>query len=277
MGLSIVVKGADFSALGLGNINLAEMYITNSGITSATHKAAIRAFYASFRQAGFITKFGVARLFYAGTALADSLNLVNPQLSTAAYQATYLNDSPTFHTSAGWSPNAAALHCAVSNFPVNGDINGFHLHAWNTTPEADTTRYLLAANANATGNNFSTTLSRKNQTQTRGQITPYTGISSISAPNGYDPNKTGLLSASRQSGGIYKLYDNAAIINSSVQSNTWSTSGATIMLEGSIDRTVATVYTACTFRFLGYGFSTWTDADETALNAMITAFNAAIA
>ncbi|MDR6195188.1 hypothetical protein [Siphonobacter sp. SORGH_AS_0500] len=271
MGFQLVDKTASFPN-DLGNVNLSETFIKTASITDEKFKTAYRNFYTSFKKAGFFQKFAVARLAGAG-AVADSLNLVNPVLGPAAYQATFVNDKPEYHTSAGWTPNKAAGSYARSNFLMKGDLTNFHMHVWNTGPEDSTTtenRFLLSAQSTQ---NFYVALQRNDQNRTRAAIGSYSSINYMTT-NAIPVTRLGLLSASRN-GSVGKMYDaGVAIVNSTI-TDTPVLSGTVEMLEGSIGSSAN--ISSATFRFWGYGFSSWSDTDEITLRDMIAAFNAAIA
>ena len=279
MGIQIIAKNADFSALGLGNVNLSEIFIATAGITNETQKTALRTFYNSFKSAGFYKKFAVARLYFTGTSLGDSLNLLNPVLGVSAKQATFISDSAGRHTTAGWSPDGATGHYAISNFALLGDLTHFHLHAWTTNQEDQTStanRFIMGSTAASGSNNHLVTLQRNGQNGARSAIGASTGNVPLKS-NAASIAGVGLLSSARQ-GGSQKLYANGAVLTTTTALvNAPITDGTSIFREGASDTSNASLFTQCTLRFLGYGFADWTDADEVALNAMITAFNTALA
>lgn len=281
-GIEIIISGADFSGLGLGNVNLSERYIAVAGITNETQKTAIRNFYNTLKNVGLLSKLQVARLFFAGTSLADSINLINPSLDYSTYRATYMNDNPSYHTLAGWTPLGSASHYANSNFPINSsvgaNIESFHMHVWNATPQAtdNSNKFMLGTQANTASENFFIALQRRGQGVTRGAITPYSSINFLQSSAGYDLTKTGLLSMSKQ-GSLEKLYDDATLIASRTRTVTWTTNGNSKIYEGCLDFGSTANYADCTIRFIGYGFSNWTELDEVNLNNAIKAFNLALA
>ncbi|WP_428657586.1 hypothetical protein [Runella sp.] len=276
-GIRIINKDANYSALGLGNVNKSEIYISTINLTNTTQRTAIRALYNSLKTTGLDKKFKVFRLFYAGTSLADSINLMNPVTGVAANQATYVSDNASYHTASGWTPNGAAGHYAISNYLLNEDINKVHFHAWNSTTPSNSNSFLLAQQANATGNAFYIALQRKGSGPfAKGAITPYSSVFNLNAPSGYDTH-TGLLSVARQAGGIMKLYDDAVEVISATRADTWSMNNTSMLLEGTIGSSATTNYADCTLRFLGWGSSEWTTTDEVNLNTILKAFYLAIA
>jgi hypothetical protein len=277
MGLILTVKGANFSGLGLGNVSPAAQYINSAGLTSPVHISAIKAFYTSFKQAGFLQKFGVARLYFAGTSLADSINLINPTTGNAASQATFTADNASYHAAGGWTPNRAAGSYASSNFKLVGDLKYFHAHAWTMTPETQgggNNYFILGSQDNTAGNSHFVVLQRNGQGNRRGAVSTYSDITTVQG-NG-SPAATGLLSVARN-GNAVKLYDGGVTAGSATDNDTPVLNGTALMYEGNFVGYEATNATACTLRFVGYGFSAWTDADELALKNMIAAFNAAVA
>lgn len=278
MGFQITIKGADFSSKGLGNINISEKYIALLGITDSTKKNAIRVFYKDLKDAGLNGKIGYARLFFAGNSLGDSINLMNPVANISANMATYYADNAAYHATTGWSTSKATGHFAKSNFPISGSLNNLHLHAYNSST-SDAESYLLGSQSNTVGvNQFFVGLQRKASGFTRGYIGiyPIETAGWAAAPTGYDTNKTGLLSISRQSN-VQKLYDAGVVIATNTRTDTPIVNGTSSLWEGAlIDYAASTTTFNGTFRFVAAGFSTWTDADEIALNTALTKFLASI-
>lgn len=272
--LTIILEDEVFAGSDLGNVNLSEQYLLATGRTDRT---AVRNFVTAFEAAGFLSKFGVARLFGGGSSLSDSINLINPVANASANQAAFQNDNASYHTTTGWKPNATALHYARGNFFISGDLTHFHIHAYNTTPEeqgSTVNRFLAGFAANATGNNIQISLQRNGQNFMRGSVGAFTGASVLQGPSG-QTSGVGLLSAARV-GNVAKLYDNGtAIVTNSNVTNTPATNGTSNMFEGSNSNAAAQV-TSATLLFMGYGFADWTDADETALKTMLDTFKAAI-
>jgi|GEM_PF-2769863 len=266
--MEIVVAGADFSALGLGNTRWIEQYIVAANITSTTYKIALRALYSSITAAGIDKKLEVLRLFFTGNSAADSLNVLNYQ----TYNVAFLGDTAAAHTTTGYQPSSTQW--GISSYLIK-DLTNFHMHAWNSTSETSSAGYILGRLAPpAGGNSFSAALMRGSGTAgaiavPRGVINVNAGTAVI-APTGYDGSKTGLLSTSRN-GNVMKLYDGGTQIATATTAYTGLTDETLPMIEGNVFEANATFYTRAKIFSLAYGATVWTDADELALfNALNT-------
>lgn len=278
MGFVITDTTADFSSLGFGSILPEENYILNAGITNNTHKTAIRTFYSTLKSTGLINKFSVMRMYFAGTALADSINLIKPFLGSVNNQAIFVNDNSSAHIG-GYTPSGSAGRYERSQFFPNGSINNIHAHVWNTTPAGtdNAQKYLFGAGTTNANENYLIYLQRRSSTYSKAVVSPYNAPVNILSANGYDTQRTGLISISRQAGGVAKMYDDATIIKTQTLTDTWTTNGGSELLVGTLLASGTTNYADCTLRFFGIGFSDWTDADEINLNSAIKTFNTAIA
>ncbi|WP_428663547.1 hypothetical protein [Runella sp.] len=281
MGFTVTIEGADFSGNGEESVFAAETFIRNAQITDDIIKNAYRQLYTDLEAAGAFLKCQAIYAFGGGTALSDSINLVYPALgiSAPAYQITWLNDTTGAHTRAGYIPDGLTGRVANTNFPINGDINGFHLHVFNKTASTNTNAFLAGAQANATGNAFYIGLHRRGNTFTKGAFSPYSAPFYLAAPGGYDINKTGLLSLVRTTGGVEKLYDNGVVIAQTTRSDTWQTNGNTPLYVGGLSTGTSnpSVNADCTIRGAIVGFAQLTDSEVLAYKEAFARFDTAMA
>ncbi|WP_158797681.1 hypothetical protein [Pedobacter sp. L105] len=266
--MEIVVTGADFSALGLGNTRWIEQYISAANITNTTYKGALRTLYNSMSAGGLDKKLEVLRLFFTGNSAVDSLNVLNYQ----AYNVAFLADTAAAHTASGYQPSSTQW--GISTYLIK-DLSNFHLHAWNSTPETSGAGYILGRHAPPTStNSFSAVLLRGSGTA--GQIAAPKGTINVNAGQGitlagYDGSKTGLLSTSRN-GTTMRLYDGGVPIATSTVPYTGFSDGTLPMLEGNSLDGNGSFYSRAKIFSLAYGASAWTDADELLLFNTLNTF-----
>lgn len=272
--MQIIVKGADFSSLGLGNVSPFENYIVNAGITNETRKAALRTMYNSLINANLIEKFDVFNLFFNGTVLADRLNLVNPLDNDAAGRINFINDLAANHTTSGYQPEGANLRYGRQSKAI-WSLQNFHMHAYNITPEVggSANKYLLAYNSNSATSKTFLSLQRNGSGLTKGAIDGFTGFSTINVTQ--DVTKTGLLSIARN-GSDLKMYDGGVQIGAMTKTITPTLDGTERPYIGTIDANTAAVFTDAKLLFVGHGSSSWTSTDEANLNSILSAFRATL-
>ena len=271
--MEIIIKGANFSALGFGNTRWIENYILSAGISSDTQKSALRALYSSYIAAGFTNKFAVFRLFFNTNPDVDKLNLISPYTTAESYAASWAVDDPAAHTLSGFQPSATTGRYAISTYKAPTGTTDFHMHVWNTTSEGS-----AAANRHMMGVAGGTTtfsLQRNRSGVTAGSVGNTFAAGSVSMTSAYDVTKTGLLSFSR-TGTVHNLYDAGAVINTVTKTADALNATTLNFYEGYATGTTQPAITDAKIFFIAYGASAWTAADEVALKNMITAFKSAI-
>jgi len=135
MGVSIVIKGADFSGFGLGNVDPLVNFFNNAGVTSPTIKSAYSDILVSgLKDNGLWDLIDVIYTFEGLTSQSQGLNLKNP-VFTDQYFGNFLNDSSAGHTDKGFVSNESALRVMDTNFkvPTSGFTNGFSMGVYNST------------------------------------------------------------------------------------------------------------------------------------------------
>lgn len=275
--MKAIIKGADFSGLGLGNKRWSENYILNGNITNPTHKTAIRALYTTLNTAGIDKKLQVLRLFFTGTALGDKLNMLNPVDSAAAYVGLLVNDAEAAHTTTGYQPDATTSRRIQSEYLISsvGQLTNFHAHVFNNTPETSVSGFktMLGVTSTSGGNTLEVMLSRNNNLKTQGSI----GVSTTrvcETTTAYDNQKTGLLSIAKN-GTTQKLYDAGVPIITATASPAIVVATPVPIQEG-VSGTQSSWTTSAKLLAVAYGSSAWTDADEAILNSALVAFKAAV-
>ena len=241
MGFTIKDSAADFSQHNVGSSSKAGQYIKTGGITNAVYKAAITSLYNGLLSDEILSKISVLNLMGSGIALADSLNLINPQNTDGAFRMQFVNDTPGAHTTGGFLPDPTALRygrttmtLAAGGFSTLNDIG---LHAYNTTPALSApggaTRHMAAVNTAAADSNLTIFVRRVFNGGTGGAIDAFTGAATVSAFP-YDSQKTGLLSAVRN-GSDFKLYDKGVQIATQTKTISPIIRGDERLLLGTID------------------------------------------
>jgi hypothetical protein len=270
--MEISIKNADFSLAGLGNVRWVENYIINASITDATQKTALRTLFTSFVDAGFICKFKTFNVFFTAVSAKDSYNLIKPTASDPTYL-TFANDLANKHTLGGYAPTTTNSF-ATSNVTiesatlhhmhcfVNGGTNQFklgrHTLATSDYPNKGTSDYKVTLSAGGGGIFESCSSSSSDSV----------GMSGSGFVGLYSGSRNGTIVRAYLNGSIKSTSDkvSAAVIDPTIKlklvigslgiisGNSWNTSenGKTL--------------------FVAYGESIWTNADELALNNMITAF-----
>ena len=274
--MEIIIKGADFSNLGLGNVRWVENYITLTGITDTTKKTALRALFTKYIASGFDSKFEVFRLFITGTASNDALNIINPVYGSA-YSLIFKNDAPDKHTTSGYAPLTSTAY-AKSGYEIK-DLTNFHLHCYNN----GTGSFVLGRVANSSiasdypsgigtsnynvsifcnGNSSYFSCNQQNATITSGAL-----------------SVQGLYSVYKNNSAVVARKDNAYIGALTSTSVTIDPTIKLKMLEGTAGVSSSGAHYPSTNGksfFIGYGATAWTDADETNLNTMINDFKTAM-
>lgn len=261
--------GANFSNAGLGNVNWAETYIAVNTSMTTPQKTALRAFYTSFVSAGFTGKFDVLRMYFnVGTNAFNKLNMLNLNL----YTGTFANDVSGANTLSGYQFNSTAQRYLSSGYAISlSDLAAFHMHAYNTTTD-DINGFLMGYFNTSNASNPLVALSRRDNinTNTRGSVN-INGVYSVSVTG--HVNNTALLGFSK-SGNVQKLYDAGVMIGTATVTPAIVFPTPTIaLLEGAVN---AGTGTDCKVFLTAYGRSAWSDADETAFNAMVNTFKTAI-
>jgi|GEM_PF-2347092 len=285
MGLQIIIKGANFSANGYGNISdalIIQNFIINSGITDGTLKSEISKLYYSLKTAGVLAKADAIYPLVGNTALSQSVNLKNPALTDAAYRITWGNDSSGAHTNAGFIGNSTALRYGDTHYVTPLDVSSFFIGAFNSTSENATGDHLLiAANANATaGNGAIVAIGRSFVSRTWSNIARQ--AVAVQAVTGYDRTKTGLLLLNRTSASSAILYDSGVNIAQDLVARDCLAVGTPTrpLLIGAFSDTGASNYiknhTDATLNFVIFGKVGLTNTEITQLNTIVTTFNSAI-
>lgn len=261
--------GADFSNAGLGNVNWAETYIAANISMSPTQKTAMRALYTSYIAAGFTGKFDILRIYFnVGTNPYNKLNIIN----MGNYSGTFANDITGANTLSGYQFNSAANRYLSSSYAVSlADLTNFHMHAYNTTTD-DINGYLMGYFNNSLPANPLVALSRRDNinTNTRGTVNVNSAYS-VSVTG--HVNNLSLLSFSKN-GNVQKLYDAGVLLGTATVTPAIVFPTPTIaILEGAVAPGTGT---DCKVFITALGRSVWTDADETAFNAMVNTFKTAI-
>lgn len=138
MGISILVKNADFSALGLGNVNPLVNFFQRAGVTDPGIKSA----YSNILVKGLIDNnlwdlLDVIYTFEGLTASSQGLNLKNPSFDDPFY-GTFINDADNSHTDKGFVSLDATKRVMDTNFrvPLGGFVNGFACGVYNSSPSS---------------------------------------------------------------------------------------------------------------------------------------------
>jgi hypothetical protein len=266
--MEILVKGANFSALGLGNVRWVENYITAAGITNATQKAALRTLYTAFNTAGIDQKLEVFRLFFTGSATNDALNL----LDVTKYALSFQNDDPTVHTSTGYQGSVSPYRYGISTYMVR-DLNNFHMHQWHNTAETNSSAYGLGRLQISSGGNNFTAYIRRGPTTIGGVINSNSPSGTVLTAS--DATGMGLASVARVAT-VTNLYNAGAKVGTNTTTYVGTTDGTAPVLEGNAFPATSTYSNAGKILSFAYGQSLWTDADELALFNAITAFKVSL-
>jgi hypothetical protein len=262
--MEIVVKGANFAGLGLGSTRWIENYITAAAITNATQLAALRKLYTTMNAAGVDSKLEVFRLFFTGSATKDSLNLLNKDIYSVAWQA----DDPTVHTTSGYLGSVSPYRYGISTYMAK-DLSNFHLHQWHNTAETNGSAYGLGRlQISSGGNNFSAYVRR--------YPTGIAGVISANSPGGTllsaaSASGMGLASVARV-GTKTTLYDAGLPVGNNTTTYAGAADGTAPILEGNAFPGTSTYSNAGKVLSFAYGAGVWTDADELVLFNAITQF-----
>ena len=264
--MEIIIKGADFSSLGLGNNRWVENYIINGGITDGAYKTALRNLYNSLHASGVDKKFDVIRLHGSTIANADRLNAINPLQSSASFVGTFYSDAPENHTAQGWNAVEGTYLTSAYN-PLIATQN-FHIHSLNTTlssggidmkfrNDLPSVRYLNGG-----------ILSRQPTFVLAGIRKDGAG-NQVNYPNG----KTLLSCSNNATTNLQKIYaDGNSIGSYTAVSDLEYDSAPSPFLEGRGANGGAAESAKKKILFQGWGSTEWTDTDEAYLYQAINAF-----
>lgn len=198
MGLQIIIKGVDYSSLGLGQIVNANQFINAAGITDNTTKSAINTLLSGMIDKGLWDKMIAIYPFAGSTAQSQKFNLKDPRDENSAFRLNFVSGT---HSSAGFVTNGSSTY--ADTFFVPKSIQNFHCSFYNTAPQVNT-----GVPMGCISNGDSQLYLSRNWAQT----THFQSGTMASAPSNYDKSKKGLLVGTRQS--IYQstLYDSGVSI-----------------------------------------------------------------
>jgi hypothetical protein len=270
--MEIVVKGADFSALGLGNTRWIEKFIKTQNITNTTYVSALRKMYSVLSAAGTDKKLEVLRLFFSGSAALNALNILDISKNILIFT----TQNPSAHTTSGWQPSGN--HWGISDYKPS-DVSNFHMHVWNSTMETNTNGALLGLFVGKTAaNSVKLSLARgynnPSGSETRGALGAQDALESKAGQN-YDRNQTGLLSAARV-GDVLKIYDKGNVIVNVIKPYTGYVDGTLNIQEGNFFPSTSAYTTNAKLLCTAYGKGQWTDADEVILYNAISVFKSTL-
>jgi hypothetical protein len=269
-GVQIIVPGANYSVGNVGVVGIAGNYFMNGGITNNAKQFPIAKFLKAFEDLGFVDKFDYIRIF-CNTAQSDKLNVLNPLDTDAANRATFLFDSDfsghIAHTNQGWEPYPLAGRRLISNYKIPaGTYTNFHMHAYATSAETNTTGFYFNVKSALTGNDLWVTLQRNSAGTTRAMLSR-NGSSAYAQTTGISSN-VGLLSGVINAGTI-KLYDGGAMVATKAEPTGFVSAGDLMLQELTGNQTQDGVISASRTLFSGVGRTSWSDSDEANLNTIL--------
>lgn len=267
-GINIVIKGADFSANNLGNINPVFGFIEESGITDDDIKSALYSLYDSLVAEGLWAKIEVLYPFVGGTASAHRLNLK----SYANYPLTFINDVVGAHTVAGYVLEKASSRYATIPGFVNTRQDDLHMAIFNSTADDTTASSVLIGNNGATPTQYKY-LARNFSSRTA--FTFGSAVNMVVAGTGYDRTKTGLIVGSKLTSLQRKLYDDGVVI--ATGASTANTPSATYGLWaiGGYPSAIPANFSNATLGFASVGYGL-TDDEVLAFNTIVSDFQLSV-
>lgn len=279
--MELIVPGANYEPLGLGNTRWSENYIKNIGLTNAAKIAAIRAFYTGMTNNNLTSKFAVIRLFNTGNAIFDKLNLIKPYDAAGNYRCSFSNDLAGAHTNLGFTPSDVSPgRFAISEYQITSaeQLTNFHMHVFNKTADA-AAKYMIGTFMNAGGTSLFMGISRNASSKVQGGITTHNAsVPLLASPDGTYTGSTGMLSLNK-AGATQKLYHAGTVLASNMSmSPAITVSAAASMYEGTANVSVPSISTAQIF-MVAYGSpeTPMTDSEVSIFNTLIVALESAMA
>jgi len=208
MGLQIIIKGTDFSALGLGKVITANKFMELAAITETIQKDALNALVLDMVNYGLWDKMTAIYPFVGDTSTAHKFNLKDPRDLDEAYRLTFAGEVSDTYSAAGFKTNGTTT--TANTWIAPKVIDNVHLSYYNTVPETSGTNGLamgLVSNVS-----HAIYLGRNFNSRTVGAIS--TGA--LTTDTAYDRTKTGLLLANRTATTNISLYDAGVSIGTSI-------------------------------------------------------------